>query len=148
MRIETIGINNNHWSTDWIPISYKNALNRNQIKKSLSFIWSIENTLFAICRAYYIRATTIEIGDVWLNEKYRGAKINGDNVSIIFMKKVINKIWKAYPDANKINLIVHKDNIAAIKLYEKLKFTLIGNAYDNKLSVKNHLLMARLKRIF
>ena len=33
MRIKTIITNKNHWTTQWIPISYKNILSNNQMKK-------------------------------------------------------------------------------------------------------------------
>jgi hypothetical protein len=69
-----IKIDEDHWTSQWIPISYKKILSKNQINKSLSFIWYVENELLAICRAYYINKNIIEIGDVWLNEKYRGKK--------------------------------------------------------------------------
>lgn len=147
MRIKTIITTNDHWTTQWIPISYKNILSNNQMKKSVSFIWSNEYILFAICRAYYINDNIIEIGDVWLNEKYRGKKINNEKISVIFMKKIINKIWKKYPNAKNINLIVAKNNIPAIKLYKKLNFNIVKPVKNNKLGIKNALQMSRFKKI-
>ena len=84
----------------------------------------------------------IEIGDVWLNEQFRGQKINDEKISIIFLKKVISKIWKLYSNAKLINLIVSEDNIPAIKLYERLKFICIKSISNKKLGIKNGLLMS------
>ena len=147
MKIKTIKTGDNHWTTQWIPISYKPILSNLQINKSLTFIWSQEYNLFAICRAYYINENIIEIGDVWLNEQCRGQKINGEKISIIFLKKVISKIWKLYSNAKIINLIVSEDNIPAIKLYERLKFNCIKSISNKTLGIKNGLLMSKNKRI-
>jgi len=140
--IKTIKTDDNHWTTQWIPISYKPILSNLQINKSLTFIWTQEYNLFAMCRAYYINKNIIEIGDVWLNEQFRGQKINDEKISIIFLKKVISKIWKLYSNAKLINLIVSEDNIPAIKLYERLKFICIKSISNKKLGIKNGLLMS------
>lgn len=146
MRIKTIITDESHWTTEYIPISYNKILSKNQIKKSLTFIWNDKYYLFVLCRAYYINDNVIEIGDVWLNEKYRGKKINGEKISIIFMKRVISKIWKNYPNAKTINLIVAKNNIPAIKLYEKLNFIFVKSVNENKLGIKNGLIMSKNKK--
>jgi len=147
MKIKTIKTDDNHWTTEWIPISYKPILSDFQINKSLTFIWSQEYNLFAMCRAYYINENVIEIGDVWLNEQCRGKKINDEKISIIFLKKVISKIWKLYSNAKIINLIVSEDNIPAIKLYERLKFICIKLISNKKLGIKSGFLMSKNKRI-
>lgn len=92
------------------------------MKKSLTFLWANNKQILAIYRAYYINKNRIEIGDVWLNEKCRGKYINGIKISVLFMKKIINKIWKNYPSAKIISLIVSKNNMPAINLYKKLNF--------------------------
>lgn len=147
IRIKTIPLNEEHWTTQWIPISYSKILSNYKIRKSLSFIWSINNELNAICRSYYINDNIIEIGDVWLNDKYRGKKINGEKISIIFMKRVIKKIWKHYTNVKIINLIVDENNISAVKLYESLNFTFNKKLNNNKLGVKNAILMSLIKPI-
>ena len=46
---------------------------------SLFKAWKLplnENILFAICRAYYINNNIIEIGDIWLNQKFSEARAN------------------------------------------------------------------------
>ena len=145
MIIKKIKIDEEHWTSQWIPISYKRILSKNQINKSLSYIWNVENELLAICRAYYINNKIIEIGDVWLNEKCRGKKINGEKISIIFMKKVINKIYKKYDNKMTLRLVVSKDNKSAIKLYEKLNFIVIKQVNKEKekiLGIKNGIIMS------
>lgn len=143
MRMNIIKIDNNHWTTEYIPISYKNILSENHKKNSLTFYWSNEYILYALCRAYFIDDYTIEIGDVWLNEKLRGKKIKDEKISVIFMRRVIKKIWKIYEKAKIINLIVDKNNISAIKLYNKLDF-FISN-FDNLLKLNNGIVMSKLK---
>jgi ribosomal protein S18 acetylase RimI-like enzyme len=130
MRVATFKTDKNHWSTSWVPISYK--------KKGYTFLWSDEYEVLAICRCYLINKNRIEIGDVWLNEKYRGKKINNKKVSYLFMRRVIQKIWKLYPSVNILTLIVHKNNIPAIKLYKKLRF-------KNKKINKKTIMMIRYK---
>ena len=145
MIINTLQLDINHWSTDWIPISYK--LKKTQFNNSLTFLWSENYEISAICRSYYISKSHIEIGDIWLNEKYRGKLYeNKIKYSIIFLKKVIAKIWKMYPSANTITLIVNETNIPAIKLYNKLNFKIIKKIESKTLNIKNGLYMKRLKK--
>ena len=148
MIIKTLRLDNKHWSTNWIPISYTSFLSKKQYDKSFTFLWSENNEVLAICRSYYISKQHIEIGDVWLNPKYRGKYINGTKISILFMRRVISKIWKKYPDSNKISLMVASDNVPAIKMYEKLKFYKIKNITCKKLSITNGIYMERKKRLF
>lgn len=144
MIIKTLPIDYNHWSTDCIPISYN--LSQRKYSKSLTFLWSETFEVFAICRAYYISHSRIEIGDIWLNNKFRGkTDRNGVKYSLLFMKKIISKIWKIYPYANKISLLVSKDNITAIKLYNKLHFKQIKNMDNNILNIPNCVYMERIK---
>ena len=103
--------------------------------------------LHAICRGYYINKNRIEIGDVWLNNDLRGKKINGVKISVLFMRKIISKIWILFKNISEISLLVHKENIPAIKLYEKLNFEVKKHNMNNKeLNIKNGLLMIRKKR--
>lgn len=145
MIIKTFPINKKHWTTQWIPISYKNTLSNYQLKKSLTFTWSNKYNLLAICRIYYINKDIIELGDVWLNEECRGKKLNSKKISIIFMEKVIDKIWKIFPNIKIINLFVDKKNISAIKLYEKLKFYYVTSIDRDDLGIKNASMMSRKK---
>jgi len=146
MRIQTLNIDPKHWSTEWIPISYTKILSNNQIKKSLTFLWTKNYEVLAICRAYYINKYRIEIGDVWLNEKCRGKYINRQKISVVFMKRVIRKIWENYPKVELISLIVSKKNIPAIKLYKKLNFTVNKKVVAKELDVKDGLYMTKLKK--
>ena len=142
MNIETLQLDEKHWSTSWIPISFK--IN----KKSQTFLWSEKYQIIAICRAYYISNTKIEIGDVWVNEKYRGKRNeNGTKYSVLFMREVISKIWKIYESVTKIGLIVDKENLPAIKLYQKLHFKKIKNITSKKLKISNGIYMERVKRL-
>ena len=45
------------------------------------------------------------------------------------MREVISKIWKIYESVTKIGLIVDKENLPAIKLYQKLHFKKIKNTF-------------------
>lgn len=61
------------------------------------------------------------------------------------MEKVIDKIWKKFPNIKIINLFVDKKNISAIKLYEKLKFYYITSINRDDLGIKNASMMSRKK---
>lgn len=145
MIIKTLQLDEKHWSTNWIPISYK--LSKKNYNKSVTFLWEQNYQVNAICRAYFISNTKIEIGDIWLNDKYRGKyNNNGIKYSIEFMKKIISKIWKIYKSAKIISLIVDQKNIPAIKLYQKLHFKKIKNIKSKTLNIKNGIYMERKKR--
>ena len=145
MLIKTLKIDKNHYSTSWIPISYK--LNKKYLNKSYTFLWNIDNNVIALCRIYYITSTKIELGDLWINNEYRGKyNKNGVKYSLEFMKKVISKIWKLYPLISKISLIVDKNNLAAIKLYNKLNFIKIKEILNSELTNSNSFYMTRYKR--
>ena len=145
MIIKTLKLDNKHWSTNWIPISYN--LSKKNYNKSVTFLWETNYQVNSICRAYFISNTQIEIGDVWLNEKYRG-KYNkyGTKYSVYFMKKIISKIWKIYKSATKISLIVDEKNVPAIKLYEKMDFKKIRTVTSKRLNIKKGIYMERTKR--
>ena len=147
MYIHVKHLDHKHWITDYIPISYESILSNNQLNKSLTFYWNSGFNLHAICRAYYIDAHEIQIGDLWINEEFRGKKINGKKISVIFMKKIISKIWKQFKKCNKITLLVHNNNIPAIKLYEKLNFKIVkSNINIKKFNMINGLKMIRFKK--
>lgn len=123
MRIQTIPISKDHWSTEWIPISYETQLTQNQLQKSRAFLWhENQEEVLAICRAIYINKNNVELSDLWLNPDLRGKTRNGNKISTLFLKKVIGKIWISFPSAQKLTLLVAKDNVPARKLYEKLGF--------------------------
>ena len=146
MLIKTLELDSNHWSTDWIPISYR--IDQKNYKKCKTFLWDEDYKVMAICRSYYISPSRIEIGDMWLSKPLRGKyDKEGDKYSIKFMKKVISKIWKLYPKIKKISLIVSKDNSSAIKLYENLLFKKINNISSKHLNIKQVYYMEREKRI-
>lgn len=130
MYIHTLKLSEEHWSTDDIPISYKH-LTKSQLNKSYTFLYSNNFNVLAICRAYFINQSHIEIGDVYLDENLRGKKIHNAKISTIFMQKVIRKIRKLFPKIKYITLAVHKNNIPAIILYLKLGF-LIDDLKDFK----------------
>jgi hypothetical protein len=146
MRISKIKLNTEHWTTEYIPISYKNIITPSQYKKSFTFYWTTDYNLHALCRVYYIDKNRIEIGDVWLNEKLRGKKIDGVKISLIFMRKIILKIWQLFKDSNQISLIVDKDNVKAIKLYQNLHFKFKKNVTNKQLNIDNGLFMIRKKK--
>jgi hypothetical protein len=129
MIIQKICLDVDHWSSKWIPISYK-TLSKKQYNNSYTFLWHENNEVLAICRSYYMSKHHIEIGDVWLNEKCRGKYQSNIKISILFMKKIIAKIWKIYSYSTKISLVVSSNNIPAIKLYQKLNFHKTKNTSD------------------
>lgn len=147
MIIKKLQLDKNHWSTIWVPISYK--LNKINYNKSVTFLWEQNFQVNAICRAFFISNNRIEIGDIWLNKKYRG-KYNKDGIkySLQFMTKIISKIWKIYKLAKVISLIVDEKNIPAIKLYEKLNFNKIKKIKSKNLGITNGIYMERIKRLF
>ena len=154
INIKKLLIDEEHWSSKWIPISYKNIINEKQLKKSYTFLWGNHKTqeVYGICRSYYINNENIEIGDVWLNDKYRGKSYNGIKYSVLFMKLVISKIWQTYPSIKKISLIVSENNIPAIKLYKKLNFaenkdSIVSKKIKLQLKIKEGIYMIRNKRI-
>tara|TARA_B100000315_G_C14313494_1_gene467440 strand:- start:211 stop:654 length:444 start_codon:yes stop_codon:yes gene_type:complete len=147
MIIKTLQLDEKHWSTNWIPISY--ILGNKNYSKSLTFLWATDYQVNAICRAYYISKIRIEIGDIWLNDKYRGRYDKyGNKYSVKFMKKIIAKIWKIYKSATKISLIVDEKNVPAIKLYEKLNFKKIRMVTNKTLKITRGIYMERVKRSF
>ncbi len=48
------------------------------------------------------------------------------------MKKVIAKIWQLFKGSTTIYLLVSQDNIAAMKLYQKLKFKIVKEFKNHK----------------
>lgn len=146
MNITTKKLNKKNWTIDWIPISYYNLLSKKQLDKSNEYYWSDNYNLLCICRVYYVNKNRVEIGDVWLNEICRGKLLNNEKISLIFMKKVISKIWVQYKNINKITLIVHNDNIPAIKLYKKLRFKEVKGK-DLIFKIENSIFMERIKII-
>ena len=65
--------------------------------------------------------------------------------SAFFLQRVISKIWKLYPYSTNITLIVSKDNISAIKRYNKLNFKTIKNIKSKYFHIENGLYMKRVK---
>ena len=116
--------------TDYCPNTLNKYYNRYQLSKSYIFCVKINNNIGFLCRAYYLTKNyklknginikyNYELNDVYLMEKYRGKKINGEKISHISLKSILE-----YLNGN-IMLWTTKDNIPAIKLYEKLGFKLI-----------------------
>ena len=145
MKINRISLSSDHWTSDYIPISYNQILTPSQYNKSFTFYWTTNYNLHAICRAYYINKNRVEIGDVWLNPDLRGQKINGVKVSLIFMRRIISKIWSAFNDAKYISLVVDKENIPAMRLYDKLHFKIKKGIVNKELNINNGWLMIRKK---
>lgn len=145
MKINRISLNNDHWTSDYIPISYSQILTPSQYNKSFTFYWATNYNLHVICRAYYINKNRVEIGDVWLNPDLRGQKINGVKISLIFMRRIISKIWTTFIDAKYISLVVDKENIPAMRLYDKLHFKIKKDIVNKELNINNGWLMIRKK---
>ena len=55
MKIIKLKLSPEHWSADWIPISYKNILSQKEYEKSFTFLWSENYIIKGICRCYYIQ---------------------------------------------------------------------------------------------
>lgn len=147
MIIETFNTNDKHWSSDRTPNLYSTILSQQKLKKSLTFLWSESYIVLSICRVYYISQKRIEIGCVWVNDKLRGQYTDqGEKISVKFMKKVIENIWKKYPKSTMISLIVLEENIPAIKLYQKLNFTFVEKMTSNILNIKDGLYMVLYKK--
>lgn len=136
MRIYKLPLDEHHWSTNWIPISYTNMISPRSYTNSSTYLWYTNQNrgkmVNAICRAYKISSERVEIGDVWLAEQFRGKKINNgsEKISYVFMKRVLKRIWKDYKGISKITLLVSKNNIPAVKLYEKLGFEFMKKAEE------------------
>jgi hypothetical protein len=143
MKINKINLDENHWTSDYIPISEMNISTKKQKNHSITFYWTDKYKLQALCRAYYIDKNEIQISDLWLNEKLRGKQIKGIKISVLFMRKIIQKIWTHFENHTKLSLLVHKENIGAIKLYNKLKFNIV----DKKINMKNFKMKNGLKMI-
>ena len=122
MIINTLPLEKDHWSTDWIPISYNKFINVRVKKKSFTFLWEQDYKVLALCRVIYFSPKRIEISDLWLNPECRGKRREGVKLSTLFLRKVIRKIWSLFPKATKIGLIVDNQNFPAIKLYKSLNF--------------------------
>jgi predicted GNAT family acetyltransferase len=144
MNLNLIDIDKNHWTTEWIPISYQHIISKSKLKKSKTVYWGNVNIqLNAIARLYYINSKTIEIGDVWLNPIYHGKKYNDNiNYSVEFLLRVIKKVKTTLPSCKNITLIVSEDNKKAFKLYQKLGFEIIQkNLKVEKLKINNGIKM-------
>ena len=72
MLMETLNLSKDHWTVEWIPISYLELLTNIQFNNSKTFLCSESHQIMAICRCYYQTETHLELGDLWLNEKLRG----------------------------------------------------------------------------
>lgn len=147
MQISKIDLDDEHWTSEYIPISYNKYLTCKQLSNSVTFYWATDYDLHATCRAYFINDNRVEIGDIWLSEDQRGKKINNVKISVVFMRKVISRIWQHFKSCSVISLLVHNNNIPAIKLYEKLNFVVERqNVNRNAFNMKNGLLMIRHKQ--
>ena len=144
MIIKTLSIDSNHWSTEWIPISYDlSIINYN---KSVTLLWEGEKQVYGLCRAYFISQSNIEIGDVWINNIYRGRNnIFGIKYSVEFLENSISQIWNKFKQAKIISLIVDFENIPALKLYEKLKFKKIKTICCKTLNINKGIYMELAK---
>ncbi len=128
MYIQLLNLDENHWSTSWVPISYKVYL-----ENSCTFLWEENCQVMGICRAYYLSKNRLEIGDVWMNPIVRGKFDDfGEKFSQKFLRIVIDKIKEKYSEFEKISLFVFKDNIPALKLYKKLNFKEENTLESNK----------------
>ena len=137
MKIVTLPLSGDHWSSAWIPISYpKHAWtmwsmrnHHHRLTRGKTFLWSSTpkgsryEQVMAICRVFPVTKDRVELGDLWLNPELRGKRNSGGvKHSLAFLRQVIARIWKLYSWVDRISLEVHRDNRAAIHLYEKLAF--------------------------
>ena len=128
MYIQLLNLDENHWSTSWVPISYKVS-----VENCSTFLWGENFQVMGICRAYYLSKKRLELGDVWINPIVRGKyDIIGEKFSLKFLRIVIDKIKEKYWEFENISLFVFKDNIPALKLYKKLNFKEENNIESDK----------------
>jgi ribosomal protein S18 acetylase RimI-like enzyme len=147
MKICKIKLDKEHWTTDCIPLNYSDMFSKKQCENSMSFYWATKYNLHAMCRAYYVNKNEVQIGDVWVSEELRGKKINNVKISLLFMRQVITKIWQHFTTSNTLSLLVHNDNISALKLYSKLNFQIMRNDINiPELKMKNGYKMVRYKK--
>ena len=98
-----------------IPLSYSNYS-----KNSFSGYIKHNNDLVAIARIYMSHKTA-ELADVYITEKYRGQFCpQGIKWSNLILKSILNAVKRR--KIKKLWLWTTKDNIPAIKLYEKFNF--------------------------
>lgn len=156
MKIVTLPLSDDHWSSGWIPISYPKSAwtkwsmrNRHhRMTRGKTFLYEKDGKVMALCRVFPVTKDRVEIGDLWLNPKLRG-KTNDQGVkySLAFLRQVIARIWKLYPWMDRISLEVHRDNHAAIRLYEKLAFH-YTRSLKSTLKLHNSIMMERTRGHF
>ena len=157
MNIVTLPLSGDHWSSQWIPISYPRHVwtkwsmrnHHHRTTRGKTFLWSSPDfKVMALCRVFPITNNRVEIGDLWLNPELRG-KTNSKGVkySLAFLRKVIARIWKLYIWADRISLEVHEDNHAAIRLYEKLAFH-YTKSLKSTLNLSKSIMMVRTRGNF
>ena len=103
--------------TNEIPLSHLNYSNN-----SFSGYIKYNNDLVTIARIYVNKTNkSAELADVYLIEKYRGKLCpNGMKWSNLILNSILNAVKRR--KIKKVWLWTTKDNIPAIKLYEKFNF--------------------------
>lgn len=122
-KLRSIPLTTEHWTSDYIPISYA------RINRASSRTFYLADTTGAYPKLYfltrvYVLSNRIELGDVCLDEGLRGKRDpgSGEKISHILLRRVIRQIWKFYPTQTQIWLRVHESNLPAISLYTALGF--------------------------
>lgn len=162
MKIVTLPLAEDHWSSDWIPISYGKKFwtyGSGDVIDGKTFLWSESShsgdpkgprgsKVMALCRVFPITKNRVELGDLWLNPELRGKKNEtGVKYSLVFLRKVIAKIWKLYTGMDRISLVVHRNNYVAIRLYERLAFH-PTDSLNPTLKLKDTIMMERRRGRF
>jgi GNAT superfamily N-acetyltransferase len=154
----TIGIKKYSLSSRYVPIGYWKVTTPYQRKKSAEVvIYDKYEDIIGVGRNLYISRNLREISDIWISPEYRGKMYKSKKYSHYLIEKLI----EGYSDNKKlkintsklitINLEVHKENIKAMKLYEKYNFsrTLVNKTsktrkeWIKRLGLKNTFTMSR-----
>lgn len=145
MKLFIKQLSSRNWTVDFVPISYLKILSQYKRRKSFEIYWSDKiYSLNAIVRLYYVSPDQIEIGDFWLNKEYRGKRDPKTNIkySELFLEKALDIGKILFPFAKIYSLVVHRSNIAAIKLYQKIGF------FESKSTIKIMLLTPKTSGMY
>ena len=115
-------------TNDWgYPYTYLSVLTNYQFYNSYQVLMMINKKQFGgMARLHYINSTTFELGDFYIDPNFRSKKYHNKKYYQYLMEEVINIAKDKNKNLKQITLAVNKDNIAAIKIYEKngfVKFT-------------------------
>lgn len=104
------------------PFTYEKLLSKYQFYNSFQILMMVNNNFAGLARLHYININTFELGDFFISKNFRGKKYKG----VKYYQYLINELLKYSKKINKhvknITLAVDKENIPAIKVYEKNNF--------------------------